>query len=41
MARGGHTRRRSAQGVVEAVGEGLERRSMVAQRWQVWWGSEQ
>jgi hypothetical protein len=36
--RGGRTRRHSAQGVVEVVGEGLERQSMVAQRWRIWWG---
>jgi hypothetical protein len=38
---GGRTRRRAAQAVVEAVGEGLERRSMATQRWRVWRGSEQ
>jgi hypothetical protein len=37
-ARGGRTQRHSAQGVVEVVGEGLERRSVVAQRWRIWWG---
>jgi hypothetical protein len=37
---GGRTRRRSARGGVEAVGEGLEQRSMIAQWQWVWWGSE-
>jgi hypothetical protein len=39
-ARGGCTRQHGAQGVVEAVGEGLERQSVAAQRWRVWWGLE-
>jgi hypothetical protein len=38
--RGGCTRQHGAQGVVEAVGEGLERQSVAAQRWWVWWGLE-
>jgi hypothetical protein len=40
MARGGRTQRRGAWGVAEAVGEGLERWSVTAQRWWVWWRSE-
>jgi hypothetical protein len=35
---GGHTRWRGARGVVEAVGEGLDRRSMTAQQRRVWRG---
>jgi hypothetical protein len=37
-ARGGRTQRRGARGVVNVVREGLERRSMEAQRWWVWQG---
>jgi hypothetical protein len=39
-ARGGRTQWRIARGVVEAVREGLERRSTADQRWWVWRGSE-
>jgi hypothetical protein len=37
---GGRTRWRDARGVVEAVGEGVERRSVAAQPWRVCRGSE-